>query len=417
MSPRTVPAVTCLGCGCLCDDIVASVEDDLIVALEHACDLGLAWFGDGAGIDEVRLGGADAAIDTALALAARILVDARGRAMVYLAPDVSSEAQRHAIGIADRLGAVVDGATSAAALGGILAGQRRGRATATLGELRARADVVVFWACDPEQRYPRYRERYVPARAGRTFVGVSIGRARAPGDVDVSIVLDPTEEIPALGLLRAAALDTDLAAPLPGSPMAGLADTLLRARYAALVHDGEPGPEDHPARSEALTALAQALNVRTRGALSTLRAGGNRSGAEAVLTAQTGYPATVEFALGYPVFRPDRRWLDAKSAADTIEAVLLVGNPLLVPDEHRAALASRRLVIVGPHAADPSVQSEVAVQTGSAGIHEDGIAYRLDDIPLPLTPPVPGLRSAADTLAALSEAVIARKREISGAVA
>src|SRR5256885_17103240 len=80
---------------------------------------------------------------------------------------------------------------------------------------------------------------------------------------------------------------------------------MTAARYVAIVADSEPGlvPAD-PARAEALVALAQALNGPTRCALSTLRGGGNRSGADAVLTWQTGFPFAVDFARGYPTYRP-----------------------------------------------------------------------------------------------------------------
>jgi hypothetical protein len=36
----------------------------------------------------------------------------------------------------------------------------------------------------------------------------------------------------------------------------------------------------------------------------------------------------------------------------------------------------------------------VAIDTGVAGIHEAGIGYRMDDLPLPLQAPLPGPRSA-----------------------
>jgi formylmethanofuran dehydrogenase subunit B len=57
-------------------------------------------------------------------------------------------------------------------------------------------------------------------------------------------------------------------------------------------------------RLSALIALVQALNGPTRAALSLLRAGGNRSGVDAVLTSQTGYPAAVDFSRGAPRYRP-----------------------------------------------------------------------------------------------------------------
>src|SRR5207247_3636897 len=88
-------------------------------------------------------------------------------------------------------------------------------------------------------------------------------------------------------------------------PAAELARRLMQARYVALVADGEPGPApSDPDRAEALVALAQALNGPTRCALSTLRGGGNRAGAEQVLTWQTGFPCAVDFARGYPEYRP-----------------------------------------------------------------------------------------------------------------
>src|SRR5256885_558202 len=80
---------------------------------------------------------------------------------------------------------------------------------------------------------------------------------------------------------------------------------MIQGHYVALVADGEPGavPAD-PDRAEALVTLAQALNAPTRCALVVLRGGGNRSGADAVLTWQTGFPFAVDFAARFPTYRP-----------------------------------------------------------------------------------------------------------------
>jgi formylmethanofuran dehydrogenase subunit B len=50
----------------------------------------------------------------------------------------------------------------------------------------------------------------------------------------------------------------------------------------------------------------------------------------------------------------------------------------------------------------------VAIDTGVAGIHEGGIAYRMDEVPLPLRPPLTTRRSAADTLRALTASLQSR---------
>ena len=142
MTDRTVANVTCLGCGCACDDITVVVKQDRIADARNACALGAAWFGDGTVPAETRVNGRTASLEQALGEAASLLTGAK-RPLVYLAGDVSCETQREAVAIADRLHAAIDSLTATAATA-VLAAQRRGRAGATLGEIRQHADLVVF---------------------------------------------------------------------------------------------------------------------------------------------------------------------------------------------------------------------------------------------------------------------------------
>ena len=124
--------VTCLGCGCACDDIGIGVHGGRIVEARQACELGVAWFGDGRVPARAMVDGRDVASDDALDAAANRLA-AVARPLVYLAPDLSCEAQREGVALADRLRAALDSVTSATAIGSILAAQERGRASATGG--------------------------------------------------------------------------------------------------------------------------------------------------------------------------------------------------------------------------------------------------------------------------------------------
>jgi formylmethanofuran dehydrogenase subunit B len=410
--PSQHPHVTCLGCGCACDDIVLTVEGSRIAAAEHACELGLAWFGDGWVPGAVRVDGRDTDFEQALRAAAALLETARGRLLVFLSAGLTSEAQGALLGIADRLGGTVDGQVSDTAAAGILAGQRRGRATATLGEIRNRADLVVFWGVDPELRYPRYRSRYATSPTGlhlrqghpnRTVVSVSVGSDAGPAEADLQLALAPTEEIGALAELRAQLLGRHLGAEagLPAG-LADLAARLGRAKYVAIVHDGEPTAERRsPDRAEGLVALAQALNGPTRAALSTLRAGGNRSGAEAITTWQTGFPFAVDFSRGAPRYHPERRGTELL-AAGVFAAALVGGSAERLSESVAAGLAAIPTVAVGPRASEAPFAPRIAIDTGVAGIHEAGLGYRMDEVPLPLRGVVPGPRSARDTLARLA---------------
>jgi formylmethanofuran dehydrogenase subunit B len=225
----------------------------------------------------------------------------------------------------------------------------------------------------------------------------------------MEMALASDDEITALSIIRATVLGNPLG-PLPErlQPAARIGERLLQAHYAAVVHDGEPGQETrHPHRTEGLIALAQALNNSTRGVLSTLRAGGNRSGAEAVLTWQTGYPFAVDLSSGVPRYEPGRRGLDHIAAG--FDAVLVAGSAAELPRAVRSPLARLPAAVVGPRASESKLDLRVAIDTGVAGIHEAGTAYRMDDVPLPLSPPLSGRRGAAETLEAILRAVPRRR--------
>jgi formylmethanofuran dehydrogenase subunit B len=419
MSPETsVASVTCLGCGCGCDDLVIGLAGGRISSVSPPCPLAQAWFGDGRVPSAVRRRGADAPLEAALADAAELLAGATGHLLVVLAPETTSQVQRTALALADLLRARVETATSGPAAAGLLAAQRRGRTSATLGEIRNRADVVLFWGVDPGARYPRYWSRYAPepigthvpaGRKSRIVIAVSIGRDRGPGGADVQLALDPDQEVPALSVMRAVALGNalgELTPPLTAA--ANIGTQLVKARYSAIVHDAEPSAEPNrdPYRAEGLSALAQALNGPSRAALSSLRAGGNRSGGEVVLTSQTGYPMSVTYASGAPQYRPAGR--DPFHAAEP-SAVLVVGAAAAVGESLRAIADRSPVVIVGPRASEAPFAARVAVDTGIAGIHEGGTAYRMDDTPLRLRPPLQAERSAAAVLSELLAAVQARR--------
>lgn len=423
-----VPHVTCLGCGCACDDIRVSVRGERIVETARACALGVAWFGDGTAPASAAIDSRPSSRDAAMESAAD-LVRAAKRPLVYLAPGLTNEAVREAVALADALGAAIDSVTSTTAIGAILAAQERGRASATLGEARQRADVVVWWGVDPSTRYPRYAERYAPlprglhvpdGRASRTVVAVDIGDSVGPSDADRRFVLPAEDEVATLGALRSLVSAPAVGAAHYADPMTAaiwararaLAPALVSGRYVVVVADAEPPagvtatPADH-VRLSALIALVQAMNDPTRAALSLLRAGGNRSGADAVLTSQTGYPAAVDFSRGAPRYRPFDGTAQHLAARREVDAVIVAGRVDDVPAGVSALLATVPSVLIGPAASATRLgPRSVAIDTGLAGVHDAGTALRLDDVPLPVRAVVSGPPPAAMVVKAVREAVV-----------
>jgi formylmethanofuran dehydrogenase subunit B len=408
---RVVHSVTCLGCGCGCDDLTVKVRGGRIAEVSPPCPLAQRWFGDGTVPGDIRVDGRSATIEQAIAAAVDVLA-AGGTPLVVMAPEITTEAQRVAIAVADTLGAELDGCTSDTAAAGIAVAQRRGRAAATLGELKNRAEAVLFWAVDPRDRYPRYLERYAAAETSthvrrRSLLSVSIGADHGPKDAKLHAQFTPGDEVDALAVMTATVRGRKFdGLPQPLQPAVGLAERLLEARYVAIVHDAEAPREARDAqRTEGLIGLAQALNGPGRAALSSLRAGGNRSGAEAALTWQTGHPLRVSFAGGSPRAGAPASGL-GRLRSGAVGPVLVAGSAIALGDS-LIPLEKVPTVVIGP-GASATKGARVAIDTGIAGIHERGTGYRMDDVPLPLTPVLDGPRSAAGTLGLLLAALRSR---------
>jgi formylmethanofuran dehydrogenase subunit B len=258
-----------------------------------------------------RVGGREVALDAAFDAAAEILKSARAP-LVHGLGETSCEAQRRAVALAEALGGVVD----AGGGGSLAAYQAIGASTATFGEIRDRADLVVIWRADPARSHPRLLERL---------------RVESP------IELGTDYDFEALWALRAlvtgAPLDRDRVAPLP---LDDLARRLLDARH---------------------------LN-RDRHAVTLGLRAGNTRGAEDVLAWQTGFATAVSFARGHPreVFGTEA------------DAALVIGSD--VP-EH---LRDLPVVVVGARAAEGRVAFATAadgIEVAGTAHRMDGVPVPL----------------------------------------
>jgi formylmethanofuran dehydrogenase subunit B len=327
-----VAEATCAGCGCLCDDIELTAD-----GLVRTCPLGDAWFAIGDRPPVARVDGREVSVGEAADAAAAILREARAP-LVHGLAGTSCEAQRRAVALAEAAGAVIDvGATASPAIGW---------STATFGEIRDRAELVVLWRADPLVTHPRLLERL---RLDPGAMIVVDSELTATAEV-AGVFVEVEDDFEALWTLRAA--------------KSGLAERLRSARHLAFIH----GPLDE------LTALALHSLVRDlardRHAVTLGLRAGNARGAEDVLAWQTGFAGPVDFARGHPR-EAERGEFDAE------------------------------LVVDG---ATVTVGSRVAFATAADGIEVAGTAHRMDGVPVPLRAPRESDRpSIEDVLAAIEE--------------
>ena len=408
VSSSVVPHATCLGCGCLCDDIEVSVERDRVVDAKRACPIGLEWFlapHPGEGHAQAMIEGREVSVDEALDRAASLLGQARSP-VVWGLTESSVEAVGEALVIADRLGAVVDLAGSKLRSSRRAAFVRVGQVSATLGEVKARAEVVLFWGNHPDATHPRHAERYSVQPQGRfldgarTVLVVDVGPSPSGGNADLQVSIDSERQGDALAVLLAlsngVALDPARVKRATGQPLTtweNLVGRLKKARSSA-VFFGPRAESMGAAGWDAALALVRDLNAGGRRCVGlSLGEPGNVAGAEAVLCWQAGAPSSLDFGAGYPRHLPGEATLLERLRGGQADAVLAVG---VDPAEELLDLMGEvPRIQVSPGAcrlSEHGPRPTVAIDAGRLGIEAGGTVARVDGVMLPLRPPRGGSR-------------------------
>ncbi len=130
--------------------------------------------------------------------AAELLAAARFP-LVYGLSRSSTEGQRAAVRLAELIGATIDTTASRGHGPSVMAVQQVGESTCSLGEVKNRCDLVIFWGCDPVESHPRHLERYAADCAGlftprgrrdRTLVAVDVQPTATSRESDLFIPIE-----------------------------------------------------------------------------------------------------------------------------------------------------------------------------------------------------------------------------------
>lgn len=398
---KVVEDVACTICGCVCDDLRVTVADGRVTRAERACFLAEPWFLEQGNRHPPAacIGGAPASYDEAIAAAARLL---RGSSspLIYGLSRSSTDGQRAAVALADRLGATIDTTASLCHAPSIMALQRVGESTCSLGEIRNRADLVIYWGSNPVESHPRHLERYslwpagefVPrGRRERTLVVADVRPTPTTELADLFVPIEPGRDFEALWTLRALVHGIPVHPSVrTGAPMellSGLAERMRTCR-CGVVFFGlglTRQPLGH-ANVEALLRLVTDLNRHTRFHARRMRVPGDVTGADSVLCWQTGYPFSVNLARGWPRYNPGEFSANDLLERGEADACVLVGSEGVAAFSDAARQHLRRIptIVLDYPTFDSLIEPAVRFTTAVYGIHRTGTAYRMDEIPIPL---------------------------------
>jgi formylmethanofuran dehydrogenase subunit B len=374
-----------------------------------------------------EINGREATLDDALQHAADILADARAP-LIWGLSRSSTPGQRAAVRLAETIGATIDTTASLCHGPSIMAIQEVGESTSSLGEIRHRADLVIYWGVDPLTSHPRHLERYSiePAgefvargRADRTLIVVDHTRTATAQIADEFVQIEPDGDFEALWTLRALVRGVEPDAQVPtGAPLAtlrALAQRMTSCRSGVLFFGlGLSRLGLGHRHVEALLRLVTDLNAHTRFYARRMRIPGDVAGADSVLCWQTGFPFSVSLSRGFPRYNPGEYSANEVLERREADACLLVGSEGV---EQLSPLARRHLASLPTIVLEyPTVSSLVAptvrFTTAVYGIHLAGTAYRMDEVPIPLRAVLPAkYPSDADVLGRIEQLATRRASE------
>lgn len=429
---KIINDATCTFCGCVCDDINLTVENNRITKAQNACVLGKAWFFHHHIEDrpEATIKGLPVSYAEAIDAAADILLHAR-YPVTYGLSDTTSEAQRVAVAITDWIGGTVDTTTSVCHGPSGMAFQGVGEVTCSLGEIKNRADYLIFWGGNPAESHPRHFTKYslmpkgefLPnGRKDRTAVLVDVRKTKSSKAVDIFLQIKPRSDFELAWALRALAKGAEVD---PGvehktgislEQLREVMDGMKRARFGAILFGmGLTMTRGKHLNSEAILALARDMNQHTRWVAKPMRGHGNVTGADNVVTWTTGYPFGVNLGRGYPRFNPGEFTATDLLARGEADAALIVASDPMsnFSQPAREHLGRIPVIVLDPKLSETARIATVAFTTATYGINTAGTVYRMDDVPIPLRPALHSpYKSDLEILQAIERRI--RERQLSG---
>jgi formylmethanofuran dehydrogenase subunit B len=445
-----IKSVTCPVCGCLCDDIELTVADGRITHIKNGCAMSESKFLNYLGEHRLKtplIRKDDELVpvsyEEAIHKSAEILVNAN-YPILYGWSSTDCEAQRMGVELAEEVGGVLDNTAVVCHGPSILGVQEVGIPTSTLGQIRHRADLIVYWGCNPWSAHPRHLERYTAFtegrfedsewmsyinkvkasvgikkresvarrnglqcdsteivsdnkppvtinKEGRRLVVVDVRESMTAKAADYFIQIKPGKDYELMQAIRALVKEQELGVDevddIPVKYLEELVDVMIDSQFGVIFFG--MGLTQSPGKFrniEVAISLVKDLNTRTKYVIAPMRGHFNVTGANTVFAWQSGYPYAIDFSLGFPQYNPgETTVVDVLLRKESDAALVIASDPASnFPRKAVEHLVKNPLIVIDPHMNVTSMVGDVVFPSSIVGIEKEGTAYRMDHVPLPL---------------------------------
>ena len=289
--------IVCGGCELLCEDLTTqSIQSGT------GCVLADNWFAHGELQPESMIDGKNTPLTEAIDMAAERLLSAR-RPLITGLVSTTIDTIQIACALAERTHAAIDANASETSILTAPTAVRVGDVTADFEELRDRADLAIFWGCDPIADSPRFIERFiqpVPHNGVRRTISIGPTPALPPSSHDLHF---PVAENQLVSLARIVQAQVEQKATnRPSGALESIADQLKKSIDTAhCIGFISTTTEQTGLVSWSLSHLTRSLahqkpSFGIRLNAGTATGGGNCAGASTVCTWRFGSPGAIPYA-------------------------------------------------------------------------------------------------------------------------
>jgi len=394
--------VVCTFCGCLCDDISVVVENNNIISVDNGCTVCNAKL-----LGKNRLKSPVKKIDgkweaityeEAIQYTVDMLLDA-DRPLMYGWSGTHGEAQCIGVHMNELLGGIIDSTTSVCHGPSILAIQEVGHPGCTLGQVKNRADVIIYWGCNPIEAHPRHMSRYTTYSDGffidnsfrnRTVIVVDVRKTETSKIADEFVKVKPGGDYAVLSALRAIVRGKgDVVPPSVAGvkkiQLEKIAKLCKEARFGAVFFGvGLTMSRGKYKNVRNAIELVDELSRHTKFTISAMRGHGNVYGSNEVFTWMTGYPYAVDYCRGVAFYNPGETSAIDILAKKECDACLVVASD---PGAHFPKACVKHLariptVVIDPFPSLTTPVADVQIPVAVTGIDAEGTVYRMDGVPI-----------------------------------
>ena len=403
---KLVTDVICPFCGTLCDDLVVKLSDDgkQILEVENACAIGAEKFLHAQNPDRItrprmkQENGEwkEVSYEEAAKYTAKILCDAK-KPLMYGWSSTSCEAQSTGHMIAEKVGGIVDNTATVCHGPSLIAVHDVGIPSCTLGEVKNRADRIVFWGCNPAHAHPRHMSRYsifprgfftVKGQKSRKIIVVDPRPTDTASLADIHVQVEQGRDYELLDALRVAFKGEelpDMIAGVPKEKVYELAELLKGGRFVTIFFGmGVTHSLGKNHNIDIAIAVTADLNKYTKASIIPMRGHYNVTGSGQVLGWQFGFPFCVDLSRGFARYNPGESSSNDLLMRGEVDASFVLGSD---PGSHFPFQSVKKIyelpsVCIDPHMTPTAAVSKCHVPVALVGVEVAGSCYRMDNVPI-----------------------------------